>query len=391
MAGRHIFDGVFAAPERYQRCHDFAASAVWVLLGVFCFSLLGGCFGQNGFAGDSSMAQPLKECDAFFQSTNGWIGADGAYSVALNDHSTVWLFDDTIVGAVRNGKRARSAMVHNTLATQPLGQKPTFYYPTNRNGHPEAVFNPTDGAGYFWPLDGIREGPQLCLFMARVRPTGAGGVWGFEVFGCRFVTVENPDNSPALWKSRQVDLPFNSFAKHESRLFGWAVLDSGNSVYVYGALSRQNRRVGTILGRAPKGKLADFSAWSFFAAGRWQPDFQKATPICEEAPTEGSVSWQPALRKFIMVYMNDLAPEIQLRTAPSPAGPWSAPEVIYRCPDSAASKSYFCYAGKAHPELSAPSEAIITYICNSTTFADLFNDAAIYRPRFVAWRIPPAK
>lgn len=47
-------------------------------------------------------------------------------------------------------------------------------------------------------------------------------------------------------------------------------------------------------------------------------------------------------------------------------------------------KEYFCYAAKAHPELDTTGRSlVISYACNSTSFADLFRDLRIYRPRFV--------
>ena len=50
----------------------------------------------------------------------------------------------------------------------------------------------------------------------------------------------------------------------------------------------------------------------------------------------------------------------------------------------AESRPVFCYAAKAHPELTATrDELLITYAANSWNFWDLFNDARLYWPRFV--------
>ena len=62
--------------------------------------------------------RPAPEMDALFQQTNGWIGGDGAYSVALTPERTLWLFSDTWVGNVRDGRRTNVTMVNNTLALQ---------------------------------------------------------------------------------------------------------------------------------------------------------------------------------------------------------------------------------------------------------------------------------
>ena len=56
-------------------------------------------------------AAPAPELDALFQRADGWIGADGAYSVALSPQRTLWLFSDTWVGKVRDGRRTDATIV----------------------------------------------------------------------------------------------------------------------------------------------------------------------------------------------------------------------------------------------------------------------------------------
>jgi hypothetical protein len=63
---------------------------------------------------------------------------------------------------------------------------------------------------------------------------------------------------------------------------------------------------------------------------------------------------------------------------------------VYRCPEMNWSPKVFCYAAKAHPELtSAPDELLISYAANSWNFWDLFNDARLYWPRFVRVKLSP--
>src|SRR5436190_10203176 len=40
-------------------------------------------------------ASAAPEWDRLFQNTNGWIGADGNYSVPLGNDRVLWLFSDT--------------------------------------------------------------------------------------------------------------------------------------------------------------------------------------------------------------------------------------------------------------------------------------------------------
>ena len=86
----------------------------------------------------------------------------------------------------------------------------------------------------------------------------------------------------------------------------------------------------------------------------------------------------------IMVHSEaPLGSKIFVRTAPAPVGPWSEPRVVYKAPEPERDKSYFAYAAKGHLSLSPPGELLISYVVNSHDFNKMFNDASIYRPRFV--------
>jgi hypothetical protein len=57
---------------------------------------------------------------------------------------------------------------------------------------------------------------------------------------------------------------------------------------------------------------------------------------------------------------------------------------LYRCPEVSWAKDYFCYAGKAHPELAeGPNDLVVTYAVNSWNMEDHQRDLRLYWPRFV--------
>jgi hypothetical protein len=103
---------------------------------------------------------------------------------------------------------------------------------------------------------------------------------------------------------------------------------------------------------------------------------------------ELSVSYLPRLQRYVLVYtQNGLSENIRLRLAASPVGPWSAGTTLYRTPEMGWDKTYFCYAAKAHPELSRrDDELIVSYVCNSTDFWKMAADARIYFPKFLRVR-----
>lgn len=276
-------------------------------------------------------------------------------------------------------------MIHSSIAIQQFGEAPAFYYPTNQNGEPESFVKSPDGKTDFWLLDGARVKRGLFFFMSQIAWTDSSSVFGFRAVGTWLAFVENPDDPPARWKISKKELPFNKLADGETASFGIATLKKDGFVYVYGNGYHENSSAKKILilARAPENQFDDFSAWEFYSGGSWAKDCQKAASIFSDAPPEGSVSWQPLLKKFVFIYTDGILGKIVMRTAAAPEGPWGAPEAVYQCPDMKISPKVFCYAGKAHPELSATNELLISYAANSFNFSEVINDDRLYWPRFI--------
>src|SRR5262245_41790040 len=73
-------------------------------------------------------AKPRADLTALFICTSGWTGSDGAYSVALGPKRTLWLFSDTWIGRVENGRRVGARMVNNSAAWLDLGGEPSMRF-----------------------------------------------------------------------------------------------------------------------------------------------------------------------------------------------------------------------------------------------------------------------
>lgn len=324
------------------------------------------------------------EWDQLFQTTNGWVGADAAYSVPLATNKTLWLFGDTFAGQVAGGERIHCRMIPNSIAIQLLGEAPQFFYPTDQNHNPQPFLKSPDGRTDFRLSDGVHAGRRLFLFAQQVKRTG-NSVWGFHSLGTWLASVKNPNASPARWKITTKKMPFMTLADGEDAAFGAETLLSGGYIYIYGYANFQNSagQNNLILARAPEDKLDHFRAWEYFSNGNWTKDFRKIAPIFSGAPPEGSVSWQPFLKKFVFVYTDGIWGRIVMRTAGAPEGPWSLPVTLYQCPEMRFSRNIFCYAGKGHPELSATNELLISYAANSQAPPEVLYDARLYWPRFI--------
>lgn len=334
----------------------------------------------------------LPHYEGMFSNKEGWTGADGAYSIALNPQTTAWLFGDTWIGQVISGQHVNATLVNNSLAIQ-YGNDPTtaemaFFYGHAADGRATAFIEPEDDRGWFWMFDGALTPKGLYIFLVQIERTGNDPVFDFEVIGSWLGQVENLKDAPSGWRIRQLKIPWVEFSAKRGILWGSAVMQVKNLLYIYGTIeNRQNtiHQKHMILARVPVSFLADFSQWRFYAGGKWVSDFTRASRLCENVPHEYSVSYLPALKKYVVVYSQDgLSNNILARLSDEPQGTWSDPIQLYRCPEADWSNSIFCYAAKAHVTLSnTPEELIITYIANSVDFNQTVTDARLYRPRFI--------
>jgi hypothetical protein len=335
--------------------------------------------------------ETLPAYDALFTRTEGWTGADAVYSVELADEVTLWLYGDTWIGGIVDGKHKGAAMVNNSIALQ-RGKEPAtasvkFFWGTTKEGKPAAFIRPADGTGWFWIFDGIVADGKLYLFLVQIIKTDEKGIWGFKHVGTWLGEVENPHDDPLAWRIKQYKIPYGRYSKDGNLFFGSAVMRDGDFVYLYGAGEDWSKGMSgrsIIVARVPCNKMTDFEQWRFFSDGNWQTDVEGITGLFNGTATECSVCYQPAIKKYVVVYTeNGMSKNILMRFSPTPVGPWGNTYKVYECPEVQWHKTYFCYAAKAHPEISGENELIVTYVCNSTDFWKMAADARIYRPRFV--------
>ena len=336
-------------------------------------------------------AAPVPALDALFQRTNGWIGADGNYSVALTPARTLWFFSDTWIGNVVNSRRTNVALINNSVGVQTgHGAEATVEFAHGRkpDGKPAAWLVPADGHGWFWPVGAAKVNGQVNILLWQMEKAGdAASAFGFRFAGVWLGVIANPHDAPAAWRVTQTKLPFTELSDARHLIFGAAVLRDGERIYIYGTDQRPKERLGTkqmVVARVDANAMADFSAWRFFHVGEWVADFREATPLARGMASEYSVTHHAALGGYVSVSSgNFLSPDIVMRTAPQPWGPWSEPAVVFRCPEAAWSKDIFCYSAKAHAALSGGNELVITYAANSHSLAQVIGDARLYWPRFV--------
>ncbi len=333
---------------------------------------------------------PAPDLDARFASAEGWLGADGIYSVALPGDRTAWIFSDTWTGVIRDGRRANPRMINNSVGITEGAGHARFFYPAAADGQAASLFTPPDGRGWFWPVAPVLDSGVLRVFAWRIDKTGAGGAFGFRAFGTALAEIDNPSDAPAAWRMRWRDVPV---PQTPPVFWGSSALAHEGYTYLYGYTENGGKGPGfqrhMLLARAPAGKLGDFAAWRYFAKGAWLEDAARAERLCPGVACEYSVTYIPARRRFLLVTHDMfLSPKIVARTSETPWGPWSDKIDVYTCPEAGAGRGVFCYAAKHQPVLSTGDTLVISYAANANDMNTVLNDPSLYVPRFI--RVPLA-
>ncbi|MBI4706452.1 MAG: DUF4185 domain-containing protein [Candidatus Omnitrophica bacterium] len=346
----------------------------------------------------SQAVKPAPEYEKIFYKEKGWIGADGAYSVSLGPDTALWFFGDTCIGEITSGKRKIDAVINNSVGLlrgkNPKKASVEFFWNKDSYGNSTSFIKPDDGIGWFWPFGAVISENKLYIFLMQVDKSQEKDSLGFKLIGTTLAEVDNPFDNPYEWIINQRKIPFGKFSSQGNLFFGSSVLKEEGFVYIYGCSEDWSKGPdgrSMIIARVPVDKITDFNYWRFFAKDEWVADLNMVSGLFNGIATEYSVQYYRKLKEYVVVYTQDsMSMNVLARTSLTPFGPWSKPRIIYECPEYAWDKGYFCYAAKAHPELSLKKEdLIITYVCNSTDMDKLSSDVRIYWPRFIKARIDP--
>jgi hypothetical protein len=334
-----------------------------------------------------------------FPYEQGWLGADDAYSIAIGQGKSVWLFGDTFAGDVGNKDRNKTTMVRNSVGvtTCPKDKPCTIQYFWKNQGTPKprSFFDTGTDEEWYWPLDGYLDGDTLyvSLMIVRNKP-GAGPTdpFGFEIAGTRWATIKKALSTPDLWKVSIKDLTQKDLWP------GASIVRDGEFVLFYTQASQGEGKGHMIVMRVPV-KNIDRPEKNFEylgSDGKWHTGLPKgdARKVIDQAISEMSVRYHPSTKKWVAISPGIEFPSKRViaRTADTALGPWSEPQDILEFPEMKSSnpiydKDTFCYATKEHVEFEHDN-VVLTYACNSAVIAKVMNSLELYRPQVVVVGVP---
>ncbi|MEM6731191.1 MAG: DUF5005 domain-containing protein, partial [Myxococcota bacterium] len=342
--------------------------------------------------------------DAAFTRSKGWTGADGAYSWPLPDGRVLWLFSDTLVGDVADGRRKLDArlpaswggvkMLNNSYAIQSSSDPESLKFPlTVEGGAFKNLFKPLTGGGAVW-VNGVEEKDgRLTILLNQFVESDDPRFSIGRMAGLWAATMEMNGDTLAVSDMRELRTPAVRPGvpgeKEAEIVWGAGTYSDATHTYMFNAVvsqaDRSQRKL--LLSRAPRGEMDTPEAWEFHGPGGWNADAQKAELIDVGMANEVSVH---KLGDRLLLVSQTAFGEVQLHGAPRPEGPWTKPTTVYNTPELGGPGGQdITYHAKAHPHLSDSTGLLVGYNVNSLDIDRSLHEAAVYRPRFI--RVPWSK
>lgn len=262
----------------------------------------------------------------------------------------------------------------------------------------EKTRSPQARSSRYWLQDGVAIDGTLYLLPLLIQdsPGGAAG-FSFAVRGVHAISIPMVDGrpSPGAAEYRGTPLFYHDEETGVERIFGAGIFDNNREagavdpdgyIYIYGYTSAGEYK-NLLVSRVARSDFLNFNEWRYWDGAGWSVLIADAAVIARGVSPELSVSQSDFLDgRYVLVYMKDtLSGIICYATADSPTGPFEAPVEVYRTPEPQADPEVFTYNAKAHPHLSPPGELLVSYHVNSRD-TSAFDDASIYRPRFISFR-----
>ncbi|MFG2058372.1 DUF4185 domain-containing protein [Micromonospora sp. NPDC048930] len=170
------------------------------------------------------------------------------------------------------------------------------------------------------PTAGVSVGRRQYLHYMSVNHWGPAGQWFTNYSGIAY-----SDDNGQTWVKDPGARWYNTSAWDQRFQMG-AFLREGGYVYLYGT---PNGRFGNAyLSRVPESQVLQPAAYRYWNGSGWVTDQWASVPVASGPVGELSVQYSRYLGRFVMTYLNENRAALVLRSAPSPAGPWSAEEVL---------------------------------------------------------------
>lgn len=334
------------------------------------------------------LAQQVYEDTTFNQlftrSGDGFTGGDGTYSVLLPDDRTVWIFGDTFLGEVSaDSTRIKTdpMYIRNSFVVQDGDNLTTVFRGSPDNSKtlitPPTVLESkgevTEDSLWYWPGDGFVKDGELHVFVSKFHQFGD-DMWDFGWLGGALASFSLPE----LKQTNLLEIPDDKLGGIH---FGHAVYEGSQFLYMYGL-----KDGFPYAARAPGGDIE--ANWEYYSKGDWVEDAGEATPVLDVSGSEQFSVFKIDESYYFLTQLGGFSNEIWIYHSEQPYG-WEPDrgKHIYTIELPFDNPELFTYNALAHPQfINQKRELLISYNTNSHRLQDHFENAHIYKPRFI--RVP---
>ncbi|GHO64106.1 hypothetical protein KSC_029980 [Ktedonobacter sp. SOSP1-52] len=303
------------------------------------------------------------------------VAARDGGATALIGGQLLWTFNDTLVAGdshVRSSSAALAAPTNPLAVHEPLDAKgaPYPFVPFTAD---EQVYNDSTGKPddriAIWPGSVInyQGGGLVYSYKLKVQP----GFLNYQFIGIALAHVQAGKTVATRESGLLFTYPEPDFVN---------AMIYNNTVYVFGRPHNMDTSNGPyVAARAPLALATNRSAYTFWNGSSWTSDVNQAAPLFTDIPGAMTVSYNPYLKQFLVVYSQGLTNNVVMQTAPSIIGPWSRPFVAFAgLPPSQGGTDY---AGIEHPELAKNGGRTI-YISYYRTLSQLTGEMHLVEVNF---------
>jgi len=381
-------------------------ASILFFLSLFVSGFLGACGVGGGTVTQEPASPTAPTSSGYFPYQQGWLGADGAYSIPIGTGQSLWIFADTFVGpSTATSRTQATGFIHNSIAISTCsGTSCTFqyYWPGMGTSNPGPVFS-APGSDWFWPMDGFVYNGTLYLALMQMHAQGS-GAFGFAYSGAQLASIGNYTASPSQWsvKYQQLNtgggaLPGISIVANQGPNGKPNPADPQGVSYAYFFTGVGSPPYLALL-RIPLTQLNSLvrpgnTSWQYLnTSGGWEiwPDTATTLPsdnaaVINPGATEMTVRYHASTNQWIAVYPVGLDNQAFYSLSSSLTSGWGQSESLYSYPEMQSinanyTPNVFCYAAKEHIEFETAGQLFFTYACNSTVTSDITKNVNLYHP-----------
>jgi len=336
---------------------------------------------STGYDGESVWAFD----DTELQNPSGFISNSGAVTRDLNASQGITLTSDNpFTNTPADAAGVPSEIIPRTAAENAFTAAND---PTTTGCTPSATSNCGTVYG-FWPGPVVSDPARhrvLVFYEKLCRGAGDGsicasGFVGHDI-GTGIVALNMRTHSETRLTEQGLAQPIQSVEGPDPTMLftpdqAWgsnAAVVVGPDLYAYGQCTSTDR---CAVGRVPLAHVNDLADWRYYAgAGSdgqpvWSRDPGQAVIVMDGGAAGSSVAWDPGLHAYLDIYMAGTSSVADYELAPTPWGPWSAPQKMFTGAPTSTLWDYACFA---HAELAQDGGRIqyVTYYDPQTGQQDL--------------------